>query len=144
RPYFDQRDKLEYPTEAWAAQEFRKANVLRLAAAHVGEPLRSRLLRRGTELADRAWADLLQFETRSTARAIAIVLVEGTCDSYFRTHNVNAAPLVPRCFDFGTPKVFVPQKLRVRAQLRTFSGVRRALVSLAKPQRWWRLARRRP
>src|SRR5207253_1959466 len=52
-PYFDQAEKLEFPTESWAAQELRKANVLRLAAAHADEPLRSRMVRRGTELADR-------------------------------------------------------------------------------------------
>ncbi len=144
KPYFDQRDKLEYPTEAWPAQELRKANVLRLAAAHTDEPMRSRLLRRGMELADRAWEDLLRFETRSSARAIAIVLVEGTRDSYFRTQSVKPAPVAPRRFDFGTPTVFVPQKLRVRAQLRTLSGMGRALVRLASPGRWWRLARRRP
>jgi hypothetical protein len=142
-PYFDQQDKLEYPTEAWAAQEFRKGNVLRLAAAHTDEPLRSRMLRRGTELTDRAWTDLLRFETRSTARAIAIVLLEGTQDSYFRTHGVIPAPPAPGRFDFGTPTVFVPQKLRVRRKLRTLSGMVHALVRLANPRRWWRLARRR-
>ena len=69
RPYFDQVEKLEYPTEAWAAQEFRKANVMRLAAQHADEPLRARLLGRGQELAERAWADLTRFETRCYARA---------------------------------------------------------------------------
>src|SRR5262249_6816004 len=38
-PYFDHPERLEYPTETWAAQDFRKANVLRLAAAHADEPL---------------------------------------------------------------------------------------------------------
>ena len=58
RPYLDQREQLEFPNETWAAQEFRKANVLRLAAAHVEDPLRSRLIRRGEELSRRAWDDL--------------------------------------------------------------------------------------
>jgi hypothetical protein len=46
---------------------------------------------RGTELADRASEDLLQFEARPTARDIAIVRVEGTRDSYFGTDRDNAA-----------------------------------------------------
>lgn len=142
RPYFDQREKLEYPTEAWPAQEFRKANVLRLAAAHTDEPLRGRLLRRGMELADRAWSDLLRFETRSTARAIAILLLEGASDSYFRKQSVIPAPSAPRHFDFGEPTSFVPQKLRVRRKLQTLSGMGHAFVRLANLQRWWRLARR--
>ncbi len=142
RPYFDQRDKLEFPTEAWAAQEFRKANVLRMAASHTDEPLRGRFIQRGRELADRAWVDLLHFETRSSARAIAIMLVEGTRDAYFRTHDVCPAPPPKDGFDFGTPTIFVPQKLRIRRQLRTPSGVGRALLRLADPRRWWRQARR--
>src|SRR5262249_9072373 len=30
-PYFEHPEKLEFPTEVWAARELRKANVLRLA-----------------------------------------------------------------------------------------------------------------
>src|SRR5262249_30390675 len=37
-PYFDRPDQLAYPTETWAAQELRKGNALRLAAAHAEEP----------------------------------------------------------------------------------------------------------
>jgi hypothetical protein len=71
RPYFDQPEKLEYPTETWAAQEMRKANVLRLAARHAEEPLRGRLLKRGLEFAERAWADLVRFESRTTLFPLA-------------------------------------------------------------------------
>ena len=77
RPYFDQLEKLEFPNETWAAQEFRKANVIRSAAAHTGEPLRSALVHRGAELTDRAWHDLLRFDSRHSARTIAILLTEG-------------------------------------------------------------------
>jgi hypothetical protein len=141
KPYFDQADRLEYPTEAWAAQEFRKANVLRLAASHAGEPLSSRLLRRGQELADRAWADLLRFDSRASARAAAIFLSEGTRDRWFRTHAVGPASAPPASQDFGTPTAFFPQKHRVFAQLKTFSGLCRACLRLANPLRWWRYAR---
>ena len=84
KPYFDQVEKLEFPTEAWAAQEFRKANVLRLAAGHAKEPLQSQLFSRGNEIADRAWTDLLRFETRTYARALAVVMIEGLADCGFR------------------------------------------------------------
>ena len=46
RPYLDHPEQLEYPTETWAAQELRKANVLRWAARYADEPLR-RAVRRG-------------------------------------------------------------------------------------------------
>jgi hypothetical protein len=137
-PYYDTPEKLEFPTEAWAAQEFRKANVLRLAASHADEPLRGRFLGRGRELADRAWDDLLRFTTRTAARAVAILLTEGTRDLYFRQHEPTPAPRPGRAFDFGAPEVFVPQKRRVLRRMRSARGMMATLLRLASPARWLR------
>jgi hypothetical protein len=134
RPYFDQRGRLEYPTETWPAQEFRKANVLRLAAAHADEPLRTRLLRRGEELADRAWQDLLGFESRHVARAVAIVLTEGTRDQFYRRGAGELAPRPRESHDFGAPESFIPQKQRVKALLRSPLRLVRALARRLRPR----------
>lgn len=136
-PYFDRPEMLEYPTETWAAQELRKANVLRLAAAHADEPLRSALAARGGELADRAWADLLRFASRGVARAVAILLREGTVDAYFRSHPIEPAPRPDGEFDLGAPGAFVGQRERVRARLRTSGGAVRLAWSLlgGRPRR---------
>src|SRR5206468_10972282 len=91
-PYLDQQEKLEFPTETWAAQEFRKANVLRLAAAYADEPLRGRLLQRGAELADRAWADLFRFARPATTRALAILFTEGLTEGRLRAGHVDVLP----------------------------------------------------
>jgi hypothetical protein len=136
RPYFDQAEKLEFPTETWAAQEFRKANVFRLAAAHFAEPQRSRLLRRGDQFAERAWHDLLRFESRTATRALAILMTEGTKDAYFRQTRPDPAPPGPGSHEFGAPRPFVPQKTRVSRQLRSLSGLLRAVVRLCNPWRW--------
>ena len=119
RPYFDQADNLEYPTEAWAAQELRKANVFRLAAQHAHEPTRSKLIARGEELAERAWADLLRFETRTSARALAVVMVEGWKDCTFRAGKLHSVPSVEGAAEFGAPQKFVAQRERVRARLKS-------------------------
>jgi hypothetical protein len=140
-PYLDQKDKLEFPTETWAAQEFRKANVLRLAAAYADEPLRGRLLTRATGLTDRAWADLSRFENRTTARAIAILMVEGTRDARFRQAPLSDMPRPAGEHTFGPPATFVPQKARVRAQLRSVRGVIRAVAGVINPARWRRYFR---
>jgi hypothetical protein len=137
-PYFDRAEQLEYPTEAWAGQEFRKANVLRIASAHAEEPLRLDLFRRGGELADRAWADLMRFESRTSARAVALLMVEGSFDSFFRGHSADPAPRPVGAHDFGAPIPFVPQKARVLAQLRTVRGFAQALSRLANVRWWWR------
>lgn len=139
RPYFDRPEQMEYPTEAWAAQEFRKANVLRLAACHAGDDLRARLLARGAELADRAWDDLLRFDSRRVARAVAVLMVEGVRDLYFRGEAPRRAPDAAGADEFGLPKEFVPQRMRVRAQLTTVGGLGRAFLRVLKPSSWRRV-----
>src|SRR5439155_23375332 len=91
-PYFDHPEKLEFPTETWPAQDIRKANVLRLAAGHTDDPMRSRLLRRAEALADRGWSDLLRLESRTVTLATALILIEGLKDSQFRCLDVKGAP----------------------------------------------------
>jgi hypothetical protein len=122
-PYFDHPEKLEYPTETWAAQEFRKANVFRLAARHADEPLRDRLLRRGEEFAERAWFDLLRFPSRTAARPLAILMTEGTRDAFFRARPLEPAPAPPQPCSFPPPETFVPQKQRVKALLKSPRGL---------------------
>jgi hypothetical protein len=131
-PYFDQRDKMEFPTETWAAQDFRKANVIRMAASFADGTLRSQFVQRGKELADRAWQDLLSFPSRHVARAVAIMMTEGTRDQFFRVHELVcvACPDLPQ--EFGQPTTFQAQKTRVKALLRTPRGwcqlIKRILV----------------
>jgi hypothetical protein len=117
-PYFDRPGELEYPTETWAAQEFRKANVLRLAAEHASEPLRHRLIVKSNGLAERARTDLLRFESRDTARSVALLLVEGARDSYWVSHPIGHAPAPSSDDTYGPPSVFVGQKERVLARWR--------------------------
>jgi hypothetical protein len=135
KPYFDQVHNLEFPTEAWAAQEFRKANVLNRAALHAREPLRESLLKRGEEFADRAWLDLLRFPTRTHARSIAIMMTEGYSDCVFRTIEVEHAIQGNHERNFGKPRRFVAQKERVKAPL----GLAQIGLRLLNPTRWWRL-----
>lgn len=143
RPYFDQAEKLEYPTEAWAAQEFRKVNVMRRAACHADEPLRTKLYDRGDELAERAWQDLLRFETRATARALAIVMVEGLWDCLLRQRGIAPMPRVVVSTGLGLRQEFVPQRLRVFSRARTVSGAMSIAVRLLNPLSWARYQRQR-
>ena len=126
RPYFDQVEKLEFPTEAWTVHDRRKANVMRFAAAHTDEPLRGRLLQRAHEFSERSWTDLMGFESRTSARALAIMMVEGAKDVFFRTKSVDRIPHEGDRCDFGCPRTFVYQKLRVGEQLKSFRGLARA------------------
>ncbi len=136
RPYFDRRGELEFPTETWPAQEFRKANVLRLAAGHA-EPEQARRLRaRADELAERAWSDLLSFPFPWTARAAAILMTEGVCDSFFRTGGAITYPRLSRPARFAPAPTFCSQRSRVRARLRSVAGAATLLGRLLNPRSW--------
>ena len=97
RPYLAHPEQLEYVTSTWAAQDLRKANVLRLAAAYAEEELVPRLLSQADGISARAWADLARFGSPHTLRVLALLMVEGTKDAYFRTHGV------PRCSGTAAP-----------------------------------------
>jgi hypothetical protein len=138
-PYLDRADRLEYPTETWAAQDLRKANVLRLAACHAGPALRDRLLRRAGELADRAWDDLSRFPSRTVTRSLALLMTEGLRDDYCRAAALPVVPAPAGDYNFGSPEAFVPQRRRVLARLKTARGLAAALLKLADVRNWPRL-----
>ena len=75
--YLDHPERLEYPTETWSAQEFRKVNVMILSAAYADEPTRQRLISRAEDLVGRSWRDLAASESSTVTRAVAIMLREG-------------------------------------------------------------------
>lgn len=134
RPYLDRPEELEYPTETWAAQELRKANVLRYAARHVDSESAQLLLARAAQLADRAWEELLRFPTRYYTRPIAIVMREGAWDAWFRSVS-DIRPYKPTVKgDFGTPAMFVTQKQRVLRLLKTPSGWAKTALLIFRPK----------
>ena len=144
RPYLDAPEKLRYPTETWAAQDLRKANAVRLAAEWVDEPLRGRFLAWGEAFADRAWNDLLGFESRHVIRAMAVVMTEGTRDLRLRLVAPPSPPPLGDDPDWGSPERFIPQKIRVVQSLKTPGGLARGLSRLVRISRWRRyLGRRR-
>jgi hypothetical protein len=143
RRYLDRPEELEYPTETWAAQELRKANVLRLAAAHADEALAGEMRRKGDELAERAWKDLMAFDTRSVTRAIALVLGEGTRDLFLRSEPARPAPRPKSAHSFDRPENFIPQRRRVMNQWTSPAGLLRSCLKLASPARWRRYWQRR-
>lgn len=138
-PYLDHPEELEYPTEAWAGQEFRKANVLWLAARHASEPLTAELLRRASEFSERAWQDLLRFETRTFSRSIAILMTEGARDSYSRSGMADHAEAPAQEYEIGQPMSFVPQRHHVIGQLKTVRGFLRTVMRVAGSSRWTHL-----
>jgi hypothetical protein len=100
------------------------------------------MLDRGDELAERAWSDLLSFPTRATARAMAVVMVEGLRDAELRQRGFARSAAAPLA---GLPPhlTFVSQRQRVKQRLRSPAGVVSLLAAAANPARWPRLLNHR-
>jgi hypothetical protein len=136
QPYFDRREELEFPTETWPAQEFRKANVLRVAAKHAEPAQARRMLSRADELAERAWSDLLSFEFPWTARAASILMTEGVHDTFFRVRGCTPPPRPQRPTRFPPRQIFISQRGRMRQRLMSLPGLAGSLARVLNPKCW--------
>jgi hypothetical protein len=133
RPYFDDPEQLEFPTETWGAQEMRKANVLRLAAAHATESEVSGMIEKADELTERAWHDLLRFDSRVCTRPLALMMAEGTRSEFLRTSGASQAEVHAGDLEFGVPQSFVSQKQRVLARVNSPLGTVHVAIRLMRP-----------
>ncbi|MEZ6074783.1 MAG: glycosyltransferase [Pirellulaceae bacterium] len=101
--YLDKASQLEYPTETWAAQDLRKGNVL-LCAAQLATTMKQHnaFRRRGEDLLDRAWQQLMAFPTRNCTRPLGIALQQGYIETtlchVLHSLNVGGAELLARAF----------------------------------------------
>lgn len=131
-------EELKYPNEAWAAQDLRKANVLRLAAMCEDDPRQAAAMRsRARELSNHAWEDLQKFGQASlNARCLAILMTEGQRDLFHRTcEPCQLPPTSIRCADTEW-SMFVPQKMRVQEMLKSPKGILVAAARALNPFRW--------
>jgi hypothetical protein len=130
RPYLERPAALEFPTETWAAQDLRKAEVFRWAAGHATGAVRRQFVERGQAFFDYAVRTLGASPTRHFTRPLVLVLrngVEGPPLDWLD----GADALWPRAT--STPDAetrhFEPQK--VRALRRAVWGVATGLVLVA-------------
>lgn len=78
RPYLDTPEKLEYPTETWAAQDIRKAAVFEFASRHTSdEGARACFMARADGFVDYAVSTLLASPTGRLTRPLVLLLAYG-------------------------------------------------------------------
>jgi hypothetical protein len=119
-PFLDRPELLEYPTETWAAQDMRKAEIFLLASRHAPEAERPAFLQRARFFFDYSTSTLRRMPTRGCARPVVLLLSHGFMYGYFIEHPDDRAPQ-PRveAHDFGAPpSPFVPQKTRALERLK--------------------------
>jgi hypothetical protein len=130
RPYLDRASELQYVTETWPAQDLRKANVLRIAAAHADEALALRLCEKADDISRQAYQQLLSFPNFHAARAVSIVATEALREAQWREHPPQRA-IVKDFADQGSPSRFEPSLARIRRRLKTPRGLLALLAHAA-------------
>jgi hypothetical protein len=109
QPYLLTPEKLEYPTETWAAQDMRKAEVFRFAARHSAGSERTRFLERSQFFFDYVVTTLEALPTGRLTRPIVILLTNGYAHGRIRgLLDVKASSDQLRAFPMR--RNFVPQK----------------------------------
>ncbi len=137
RRTLDRPDELRYPTEAWAAQDFRKANVLRIAASCEVDAKQAAAMRdKADMLNNAAWHDLASFgDARLNARCLSILMTEGHREVFHRTCEASPIPSGLASYHHDAWSMFVPQKQRIRQLLRSPVELLKASVRALHPKR---------
>ena len=139
RFYLDEPEKLQYPTETWAAQELRKGTVLLMAARHATGSETKEFVIRGREILNQAWQCLASFSTCHCTRPVALALQQGYLETYLVSpEEAEICTTEPSAADrdFGQPSSFVPQKSKVRHAIRSPVGIFQMLGNACRPAGW--------
>ncbi len=121
RRTLDRPEELQYPTAAWAAQDFRKANVLRIAASCEDDARHAAAMHtKANEINEAAWNDMAAFgESRLTARCLSILMTEGHREVFHRTCEPTRISAGQGMYDAGPWSMFVSQKQRVKKLIKS-------------------------
>ena len=126
-PYLDHREKLEYPTETWAAQDVRKSDVFAFAAQHAEGSERDRFTERARFFFDYSITTLLGEKTRAFARPVVLLLSNGLMQLGRRAIRDRPRPC-DQLERFGSPERFVPQKTIAKRRLLALGASAAAIV----------------
>jgi hypothetical protein len=116
-PYLQRPEKLEFPTETWAAQDIRKSDVFYYAWLHAPDAERPRFAERGRFFHQYSVEALGQMATRTLARPVIVLLTSGFLHGWVAAHPVAAEPQPFSHSTFSPQKEFVPQRTRAKRKL---------------------------
>lgn len=85
RPYLERRHLLEYPTETWVAQDFRKADAFFWAACHASGQERDTFLQQARRYFDYATTTLPTMQGYWYTRPLVLTLTQGVRAAFLHT-----------------------------------------------------------
>jgi hypothetical protein len=122
-PYLDTPEKLEFPTETWAAQDIRKCDVFNYARKHASSPLeRARFAERARFFFTYSVETLTASPTRDLARPVVVLLTSGWTEPWFEKNPEAAAPRGPALDTPWRAIAFEPQRIRAMRRARSLAG----------------------
>jgi hypothetical protein len=131
-PYLDKPERLEQPTETWAAQDMRKSEVFQYSAIHAAGIERAQFLEKCRFFFRYSVTTLSRMKTRALTRPLVLMLSNGLMyNDVARVAATTQAPVAAPGMDFGAPQRFVPQRHRAvrRAGLLLGLGAIAAVVA---------------
>jgi hypothetical protein len=117
----------------------RKSEVFKFAAKHATGAEKAKFLERAEFFFRDSVTRLMGFKTRTLARPVVLLLSHGYSQAHFQKHPGEAAPPpAVEVTEFGTPQVFVPQKViaKKRAKLLLAAGACVGALGLAALVGW--------
>jgi hypothetical protein len=136
RPYLEHPERLEFPTETWAAQDLRKAAVFEFAACHAAdEREQARYRQRADDFMNYSVSTLRHMPSGTLTRPIVLLLAYG----FQRPVLALPAATALDTARLPPPGKFVPIKQRVLRKLRVVAGLSAAalmLLVLTVTRRW--------
>ncbi len=92
RPYLERRERLQYPTQTWAAQDLRKADVFLWAALQTDGAERERFLKCSDVFFEYVTTELPRLDGHSFTRPLVLVMTQGVRHGWFARHRSELPP----------------------------------------------------
>lgn len=130
-PYLEKPEKLEFPTETWAAQDIRKSDVFCHAARHANGREHELFADKARFFHATSTRTLAQVPTRALARPVVVLLTSGQIMSSLSVKAEPADGSPPATVDWGSPSRFIPQRERAMRRAIWLATGAAAVVVLA-------------
>jgi hypothetical protein len=124
RPYLERPERLEFPTETWAAQDIRKSEVFDYAARHASGDDTARFTERAEFFFRYSIDTLTTMPTRTLARPVVLMCVHGLLRAHARTNGVMPAPSTRDDWvsKWPVPEIFIGQKMKAKKRVRLLAA----------------------
>jgi hypothetical protein len=123
-PYLDKPERLEYPTETWAAQDMRKSEIFKFATLHAKPDDRKLYLQQSERFFEASTQQLAQLPTRTLCRPVVLLLSFGWMHNWMRMNPDARKPGPARpTTNFGPIVEFVPQKIVAKKRAKILLAV---------------------